>query len=328
MTNLTRRAFGTLALAGLAMPYVRTARAAPQIVTTASLLGEDKPETRVWHHVAERLEERLPGRFSFRIVTNAALGGEREVAEGVRLGSIQASLSTLSALSGWVPETQALDLPFLFDDAAHLRRALDGETGEDLRARLVAQRFIAPAFINYGARHLLAKEQTTRVDQLEGLRIRVIQSPLHTGLWSAYGTQPTAIPIPETYNALQTGVVDAMDLTKSAYAGFRLYEVVPQVTETAHIWAAGILYFSAAFWNGLSEEERDAVAEASVEGAHFFDEAIVKDEMRSMEEAVAAGARVHEPEDREAWAEIARSIWPDFADQVGGMERIEAIRAA
>ncbi|MGO8189799.1 TRAP transporter substrate-binding protein DctP, partial [Rhizobium leguminosarum] len=71
-----------------------------------------------------------------------------------------------------------------------------------------AQNFVVGDFINYGARHLLTKEPVTRPEQLKGKRIRVIQSPLHTKLWSAFGTTPIGIPITETYNALANGVAD------------------------------------------------------------------------------------------------------------------------
>ncbi|MEF2074490.1 TRAP transporter substrate-binding protein [Consotaella sp. CSK11QG-6] len=303
----------------------RSASAAPRTVTVASLLGEDKPETRIWHHIRDRVEERLPGRFSFRIVANAALGGEKEVAEGIRLGSIQASLSTLSALSTWVPETQLFDLPFLFDDADHLMRTAKGKSGQAIQGKLAEQGFVAPGFIIYGARHLLTKTPVRRPEEMEGVRIRVIQSPLHQLLWSAYGANPTAIPIPETYNALANGVVDAMDLTKSAYAGFHLYEVVPCLTETAHIWAAGVVYFSAAFWNGLTEEEQEVLSAAAEEGAALFYEMIKDDEARSMELARKAGGEVVQPEDREAWVAGARKVWKTVAPDLGGLERIEAI---
>ncbi len=122
--------------------------------------------------------------------------------------------------------------------------------------KFAAQNFVVQGFINYGARHLLTKEAVTKPSQLAGKRIRVIQSPLHTELWKALGANPTPIPIPETYNALQTGVVDMMDLTKSAYAGFKLYEVVPYLTETGHIWATGVVYFSAPFWKSLKDDEK------------------------------------------------------------------------
>lgn len=100
--------------------------AAPRALTIASLFGEDKPETRIWRFFAERVEQALPGRFRFNLALNAALGGEKEVAEGTRLGSVQGGLCTVSALSAWVAEGQMLDLPFLFRDRAHISRALAG----------------------------------------------------------------------------------------------------------------------------------------------------------------------------------------------------------
>ncbi|MBE0692788.1 MAG: TRAP transporter substrate-binding protein [Aquamicrobium sp.] len=326
MTRLTRRTFVAAGAGLLAMPALIRRAQAQKALTVASLMADDKPETQIWLRVRDLVEERLPGRFAFNIVGNAALGGEKEVAEMIRLGAVQASLSTVSALSGWVPEAQLLDLPFLFRDAAHLRAAVAGETGERLRERFAAEHFVVPAFIDYGARHLLAKEKLTRPAELRGLRIRVIQSPLHTKLWSAFGATPVGIPIPETYNALQTGVADAMDLTKSAYAGFRLYEVVPHLVETGHIRAAGVVYFSAPFWNGLSDEEREVFGEAARAGAAHFDALVVADEARAMEIAAAHGGTVSQPEAREEWEAGARTVWADFADTVGGMERIEAVR--
>ena len=326
MPALTRRHLLAAGAGVLAMPALAGRARAQTSLTVASLMADDKPETQIWLKIRDLVEERLPGRFSFNIVGNAALGGEKEVAEMIRLGAVQASLSTVSALAGWVPEAQILDLPFLFRDAAHLRAAIAGETGERLRQRFAAEHFVTPAFIDYGARHLLAKTPLTRPAELRGLVIRVIQSPLHTGLWGTFGATPVAIPIPETYNALQTGVADAMDLTKSAYAGLRLYEVVPHLTETGHIRAAGVVCFSAPFWNGLSETERQAFGEAAREGAAYFDALVAADEEKAMDIAAAHGGTVSQPEAREEWEAGACAVWTDFADAVGGMERIETVR--
>lgn len=333
MTHLDRRTLlKTAALGGafLASPaLVRTASAArARTLTVASLFGDDKPETKIWVKIGELAEAKLPGRFRFNIVKSGALGGEKEVAESVRLGSIQASLSTVSSLSGWVPELQIFDLPFLFRDASHVRATVDGETGKTLREKLAAQQFVATDFINYGARHLLTKEPVTRPEQLQGKKLRVIQSPLHTRLWSAFGATPVGIPITETYNALSTGVADAMDLTKSAYAGFKLYEVVPYLTETGHIWASGVVYFSASFWNQLDEEEKAVLTEASREGARHFDQLIVEDEARSVELALANGGKVLKPEAFEEWQKGAQGVWQGFAEIVGGLDRIKAIQSA
>lgn len=279
--------FRALGTAAVFTPSILQAQSTP--ITVASHFGEDKPETKIWLRIRELAEAKLPGAFAFDIVQNAALGGGKEVAEGARLGSVQASLFTVSVLSGWVPEVQILDLPFLYRKAAHVASTVAGGTGTDLREKLAAQSFVAPAFINYGARHVLAKEQITQAGQLNGKRMRVIQSPLHTELWSAFGATPVGIPIPETYNALANGVADAMNLTKSAYAGFKLSEVVPHLTETAHIWASGVVCFSKSFWDALPTEQHTALAEAAVEGATYFNELIVADEETSVATAKAAG---------------------------------------
>lgn len=311
----------------LCAPALLTGRAhaAERAVTVASLFGEDKPETKIWRRIAASLDAALPGRFDLRIVGNAALGGEKEVAEGLRLGSVQATLSTVSALSGWAPESQILDLPFLFRDRAHLKRVLAGSLGDDLKAKFETQGFVVLGFINYGARHLLAKEAITTPAGIRGKRIRVIQSPLHTELWSGLGAYPTPIPIPETYNALRTGVVDCMDLTKSAYVGFRLHEVVPVLIETGHIWASGVIAVSAAFWKSLNPQERAALAAAASEGAGFFDELIVADEAASMAKAQSEGGKVVQPQERAGWEEGARKVWRSFAPKLGGIDKIESV---
>jgi TRAP-type C4-dicarboxylate transport system substrate-binding protein len=326
--TLTRRAFLPTFTAALTAPWIvgRAHAATPLVV--ASLLGEDKPETLIWEFIRDRVEEEMPGAFTFNIVPNAALGGEKEVAEGVRLGSIQASLSTLSNLAAWVPESQLFDMPFLFRDAAHLRCSLEGPYGSRLRERLADQGMVAPAFINYGARHLLSREPLAGPQDLDGRRIRIIASPLHARLWEGFGTLPVALPITETYNALSTGHVDAMDLTKSAYAGFRLYEVVPHVIETGHIHAAGAVIFSAGFWSRLDDAQRATLERAAVAGARHFDALMVADENASVETAKAGGATFHAIADRAGWEGPARAVWESFADRVGGMDAIRSIAEA
>lgn len=325
--TLTRRQtlLSLTAVTALASP---PALAAPTTLTVASLFGDDKPETKIWLKIREILNMTAPGRFSFRIVGNAALGGEREVAEGLRLGSIQASLSTVSALSAWAPEGQILDMPFVFRDRNHLSRILSGPLGVELKAKYAAQGFVVLDFVNYGARHLLAKEPLTTPARLAGKRIRVIQSPLHTELWSSLGANPTPIPITETYNALRTGVVDCMDLTKSAYVGFKLHEVVPVLIETGHIWSAGVVMVGARFWRGLADNDRRIFAAAAAEGARHFDALMIADEAASMERALREGARIVQPENRAEWEGGARRVWSSFGPKVGGVEKIEAIAAA
>lgn len=323
---LNRRTLLSGLAATLAMPAIIGRAQAQTPVITASLLADDKPETLIWTFIRDRLEEELPGAFAFNIVPNAALGGERQVLENIKLNSIQASIATLSSLSAWAQQAQLFDLPFLFRDAAHQQAALAGEHGIALQETLSNQGLITPSFIWYGARHLLGTEPLTTPETMRGKRIRVIESPLHATLWESFAAHPVAMPITETYDALSTGRVDCMDLTISAYAGFRLHEVVGNVTKTGHIHAAGAVVFSAPFWNGLTEDQRAVLSAVSAEGAQYFNDLMAEDESKSAQAVIAEGAVFHEVEDRAAWEIPAHAVWDMFADRVGGLDTILAVR--
>jgi len=306
------------------LAFLPPAAEAQRPVTIASLLGPDKPETLVWVFIKEKLEERLPGQFDLRIATDASLGGEREVAEGARLGSIQGSLSTLANMSAGVPEGQVFDMPFIFRDAEHIERVMQGPIGEEFRDLYQEQGFRVLGYVNYGARHLLAKEALERPEEVAGRSIRVIQSPLHTQLWESLGAQPTPIPIPEVYNALQVGLVDMMDLTQSAAVGFRLHEVVPYFVETGHIWALGILFLAEDFYQSLTPEQQEVFLEIGAEAAAHFNALMAQDHARSMAQAEAEGA-TRVAVDRDAWQAAIEPFWEQFAPRVGGIERVRAI---
>ena len=95
---------------------------------------------------------------------------------------------------------------------------VQGALGAEFKEKFAAQNFVVADYINYGARHLLAKEPIDQAGPTQGQAHPRDPEPAAHRTLVAFGANPTAIPIPETYNALETGVVDAMDLTKSAYA--------------------------------------------------------------------------------------------------------------
>ena len=315
----------SLLLAAAAAP-VPTAEASPRMITVSSQYGPDKPQSLVWDFVARRLEEELPGAFEVRLVTSGAIGGEKEEAEGVRLGSIQGALSTLANLTTWVPDGALFDMPFLFRDRAHIATVTDGPIGEALKQAYAAEGFHVLDFIVFGARHLVGKQAFLRPQDVRGKTMRVLQSELHIDLWRTLGADPTALPITEAYNALSTGLVDMMDMTKSGFHALRLYEVAPHITETGHIWAVGVIYVGTDFWESLSPEERAAWAAIGLEAGEHFDRLAEDEQAIALEKAIAGGAVAHET-DIGPWRAAMEPIWRAWADRVGGIERIETIAA-
>jgi tripartite ATP-independent transporter DctP family solute receptor len=320
-----RRAFGLAAAAAAAAVLCGAPAFAQKTMTVSTVLGADSPQAKVWERFQQALDERLgAGAIRINVLTGGVMGGEREEAEAIRLGSLQGSVSTLANLGAWVPDGQVFDMPFMFRDQAHIDAVMEGPVGADMKAKYLAHGFRVLGFINFGGRQLLAKEEIRTPAQMQGKRMRVIQSPLHIELWRSLGANPTPVPITEAYNALQTGVVDAMDFTESGYAQAKLYEVVPYLMQTEHIWALGVMYFSDAFWNTLSDREKQAMQAAADASTKYFNELVRADHERGLAEARARGATIVRP-DPGPWREAMGPFWEAFAPRVGGIERVRAI---
>ena len=303
---------------------IGVAWAKPTKLTVTSLYGADKPQTKVWEKFGELLEEKLPGEFEVNTIINGALGGEKEESEGILLGSIDGSLSTIANLTSWVPEGALFDMPFLFRDADHIDKVLDGSLGDEMKALYKEQGFTVLGFVTYGSRNVISKEPVRSLADIQGKAMRVLPGELHIALWRFLGANPTAIPITEAYSALETGVVDFMDMTKSGYDALKLYEVAPDITETGHIWAVGVMYFSNSYFDELTEPQQIAFQEAATEATAYFNELAAKEQQQGLDVAIAGGAQVIET-DLTEWRDAMDTFWKDYADEVGGIERLQAI---
>ncbi len=309
--------------AALAM-FACAAQADTRTLTVTSLYSADKPQTQVWFKFEELLQEKLPGQFAINIITDGALGGEKEEAEGILLGSISGSLSTIANLTTWVPEGALFDMPFMFRDQDHIDAVMNGPIGQGMKDLYRAQGFTVLDFITYGSRNVIAKDPIASPDDVKGKTMRVLPSELHVDLWASLGANPTAVPITEAYGALETGVVDYMDMTKSGFHALKLFEVAPNLTETNHIWALGVMYFSNSVYDSLTEVQKVAFQEAAAEASDYFDQLAAAEQDASMELTLANGAAII-PTDIAAWQVAMEPFWQSYAEKVGGMERIRAV---
>ncbi|GJL82969.1 MAG: ABC transporter substrate-binding protein [marine bacterium B5-7] len=322
-TQLKRVAIATAASLGLLLgANVFAADAKP--LTVSVIYGPQKPQAKIWFRFKEIIDKKLPGQFDIKVVTDGALGGEKETTEGIRLGSIQGALSTLANLTTWVPEGALFDMPFMFRDANHINTVMNGPIGDEFKQLYAAQGFKVLGYIIYGSREVISKEPIKVPADVKGKKMRVLQSPLHIDLWSSLGANPTPVPITEAYNALQTGVVDYMDMTKSGYQALKLFEVVPYMTETNHIWALGAMYLGEDYWNNLTPEQQEVFQQAADEAIPYFNDLAASEQDASLQKAVASGATAIKP-DIKAWQNAMAPFWEEYAGKVGGMDRITAI---
>ena len=208
------------------------------------------------------LEKNSGGAVKLQVFCCAQLGSERELAEGVRLGTINmTSVAAEGALPAWVPELQVFGLPFIIRDRDHIYKVLDGPVGKELESKLSAQGFVVLGWWELGFRNMTTKDKPIRTpDDLKGLKMRVQEAKVWLGLMRALGAIPTPIPFGELYSALQQGVVDGQENPIVTVTSMKFYEVQKQVGLTEHTYTALPVLASKKWWDALKPAQRDVIA--------------------------------------------------------------------
>jgi len=302
------------------------ALAQSKLVCKFGILGAPDSTTGIgMQRMADRINAGSKGEIDVQIFPNSQLGGEKEMAEGMRLGSVCGAPVNVAVLSVWVPEGQLFDMPFLFRDDDHAYKVLASNIGKQLAAKYDAHGFKVLGFFVNGTRHPMGKFPIRTPDDIKGKKIRVIQSPLHIDLWKMLGANPTPIAYPEIYNSLQTGVVDAFDNAKTAYWIAKFYEVAPHITDLGHIYSISAVGFSSTFWKRLTPAQQALMQSAADEGIKLQDKLVAEGDEDAVKKAVAAGAKYYKV-DKAPWQKAMAPIYTSWAAKVGGLEMIRAVQ--
>ncbi|TDE37155.1 TRAP transporter substrate-binding protein [Antarcticimicrobium sediminis] len=221
---------------------------------------------------AEKFDEvvsaETDGKFEFKHFPSSGLGGEREVIEGLQIGTIEATIVSSGTLANFVPETGVFDIPFLFRDLGHARRVLDGPVGQEILAKFDAVGLHALAWGEQGFRHITNNRNpiTTPAD-VAGLKIRTMENPVHLEAFNTLGAAPTPMAWPEVISSLQQGVIDGQENPLSVIVSVKLNEVQKYLTLSGHVYSPAMLLVSKPFWDGLSDEDKAAFEKGATEAA-------------------------------------------------------------
>ena len=254
----------TAAVAGTLMaPHV--ARAAGKPMKIAHAANEVHPGHILATSFAAALEELMPGGFNINIFPNRQLGDDKQLLESTVAGSMDVT-AVSGVLIPLVTGRQAMNawqLPFLVRDYDHFGELALGPVGQKIQDDLRAAGLISLATADTGQRHFLSiKDPVTSLDDLSGLKTRIVPVPLHKQIWETLGTAPVGLPYGEIYGALETGVLDAVEINVSSMLGENLWEVGKNFTLTGHYPWHMTTIMSERYWNDLNDEEKAVVNEA------------------------------------------------------------------
>jgi tripartite ATP-independent transporter DctP family solute receptor len=241
----------------------------------------------------EVVEAETGGRFVFRHFPSSGLGGEREVIEGLQIGTVEATIVSSGTLSNFVPETGVFDIPFLFRDLTHARTVLDGPIGQDILAKFESAGLVALAWGEQGFRHITNNRNSIAAPaDVAGLKLRTMENPIHITAFQTLGAAPTPMAWPEVLGALEQGTIDGQENPLSVITSAKLSEVQKYLTVSGHVYSPAMLLVSQDLWNSLSDEDKGvftkAAAEAVVAMRGFVDNA----ESSGVEQLKAAGMDV------------------------------------
>ncbi|MDQ2094604.1 TRAP transporter substrate-binding protein [Rhodalgimonas zhirmunskyi] len=204
--------------------------------------------------------------FTFKHFPSSGLGGEREVIEGLQIGTIEATIVSSGTLANFVPETGVFDIPFLFRDLGHARDVLDGPVGQEILAKFDNVGLKGLAWGEQGFRHITNNRNPIHTPaDVEGLKIRTMENPVHLAAFNAMGAAPTPMAWPEVISSLQQGVIDGQENPLSVIVSVKLNEVQKYLTLSGHVYSPAMLLVSKPFWDGLDDDQKAAFQKAANE---------------------------------------------------------------
>lgn len=241
---------------------VAIAQTKPIVLKLAETHPQDYPTTKGDYEFARLVKERSNGRIIVEVYHSKQLGEERAVIEQVQLGAIDMTRVSISAVSAFVRELDAFQLPYLYRDADHMWKVLNGPIGEEILKKHEAYNFVGLGWFEAGSRNFYTKKPVKTVSDLKGLKIRVQQAPLMVAMVQALGAIATPLPFGEVYSALQTGVVDGAENNWPSYLSTSHYEVARYFIVDEHTRVPEITVASKKVFDRLSKEDRALLIQA------------------------------------------------------------------
>jgi tripartite ATP-independent transporter DctP family solute receptor len=319
------RRHGVLALAMLAvLASCGTDEGGPRVIRLGHIGYPDSPYDLGARKFKELLEARFPGRVEVRIFGSAQLGEDKEMLEGLRLGTLEMHVPS-SVLHSVEPLFGLFDLPFLIEDRGQVERIAEGPLREKLREALVDDDLVLLGLWENGFRMITNNVRpVTRPEDLRGIRLRTPKDPERMKMFAAFGASPTSMSFGEVFSALKQGVIDGQENPLSQIVPGRFYEVQRYLSLSKHVYSPAYPVMSRAYFEALDEDLRLAILETAAEVGRFH-RALGEREDERFRKLLEERMEVAEI-DQAAFAAAAEPLYREFEEKFGA-EIVETVRS-
>lgn len=280
---------------------------------------------------ADELSARSDGALTVQVFGNSTLGSPPDLIDGLGIGVVDFILVPTTNVALQYKPLDLYYLPFLFRDSAHAAAVADGPVGEEINTGLMeATGLRTLAMFESGFRTITTADTKIETpDDLNGVKMRVVNSPINIATFKALGANPTPMPLSEVFTGLQQGAIDGQDNPIGNVKAFGFNTVQDYITLSQHQWAGIMLLVDDAKWQALPEETRALISEVALEAQDWERQTMADTEASDLQEMVDGGMTVTRltPEQSAAFREQMAPVWDEFRDSIGA-ELIDAAQSA
>ncbi|MGI6031136.1 MAG: TRAP transporter substrate-binding protein [Eubacteriales bacterium] len=278
----------------------------------------------------EKISEELAATcdtLAIDVYPDGQLGQEIDTVEGVKIGTLEMAKVNSANMTGYVPQLNAYSLPYIVKDFDTAWRALEGDAGDFIKAETEKLGFKVVCFLEEGSRYIFLKDHfVEEADDLQGMKIRTMNSTAQQDGFKALGCSPTPMSFGEVYTAIQQGVVDGAENSIGNIYTYKMYEVAPYITDTAHMRSPQLVITSTKLFDSLTADEQTALLDAG-EAASQWERNYANEQQSEFEKKIIeAGGQIQDlPEEtRQAFIEILTPLYDQYKAE-NGAELVDAI---
>lgn len=277
--SLRRRVLASIGAAAVlaAAPALHAQDIKERNLKFAFSLAKDHPLGLGAQKFADAVAAKSGGKIKVSLYPNAVLGGDPQNLSAVRGGTLDFTSMATGLLAGIDKQFMVFDFPFLFNNAQEAYALADGPVGQRLLAGLAEHGLVGLGIWDLGFRNMTnSKRPIAKVEDLQGLKLRVIASPIYLDMFSTLGANPVPMTFGEVYGALESRAIDGQDNPVGVIESAKFAEVQKFLSLTRHVYTGMPFLMSKKTWDGMSAAERKVITDAAAEA---------KDEERRLSQA-------------------------------------------
>ena len=318
---MKRREFARAAAMGVAAASIGAGASAQarMVLKATDVHPTGYPTVAAVEAMGKKMEAATNGRISVQMFPSMQLGGEKEMIEQAQIGALQIARISVGPMGPLVPEMNVFNLPFMFRDAAHMEKVIDGPIGDELLKKLSdhpTANLIGLCWMNSGTRNVYnSKRPIEKLDDLKGLKIRMMGNPLFVDTMNALGGNGVAMGFDQLINAMQTGVVDGAENNEPSYESGQHYRYAKYYSLTGHLMIPELLVFSKRTFNSMSKDDQALLMKVSREAQQEQRKLWYERERESLGKLRAAGVVINEVPNKKAFQDAVKPVWDKYATQ-------------